>query len=70
MNNKQALIYNWLANNSGLHTSNEIADNVGLSEFSVRTTLRGLMANNFVTMQEIEIEINEEIITVEAYTIK
>lgn len=70
MNNKQTIIYNWLVNNPGLHTSNEIALGVDMSEFSVRATLRGLMANDLVVMQEIEVEINEEITIVKAYTIK
>jgi predicted transcriptional regulator len=70
MNNKQELIYNWLANNPGLHTSNEIAEGVELSEFAVRVTLRGLISNNLVIMETIEIEVNEAIITTEGYTIK
>lgn len=70
MNNKQELIYNWLANNPGLHTSNEIAEGVELSEFAVRVVLRGLISNNLVIMETIEIEVNEAIITTEGYTIK
>lgn len=70
MNNRQELIYNWLANNPGLHTSNEIAKGVELSEFATRVTLRGLISNDFVIMESIEIEVNEEIITTEAYTVK
>lgn len=70
MNNKQTTIYNWLVNNPGLHTSNEIALGVNMSEFSVHATLRGLMTNGFVVMELMAVEINEMVSMVEGYTVK